>query len=188
MNFDSYTSGRDLLREADTVFNAVCDDLRAAYVRAWLHESASDGPSLRIPNIVLGAIAPSPALPRRWAVAEDLGGKRLVYRMRHLPRYNEPSFHPAVARLSQFDAFITGTERAVVELANRMEPWFGELPIGFDWVVTMVGPPAVNQLGYWLSTVRYSLEDAVTDERLASALASRSDLPPLSGPRRLLTR
>jgi hypothetical protein len=65
-----------------------------------------------------------------------------------------------------------------VELASRMEPWFGAPPIGFDWVVTMVGPPQVNQLGYWLSTVRYSLEDAITNEPLASALARRSDLPP----------
>ena len=179
MNLHSYTSGRDLLREADALFDAVCDDLRVVYERAWLRESARDGPSLRIPDVALGPTAASPALPRRWAVAEDLGGKRLVYRMRELPRHNAPSFHPAVARLSQYDAFITGIERAVVELANRMEPWFGAPPIGFDWVVTMVGPPTVNQLGYWLSTVRYSLEDAVTDERLAAALARRSDLPTL---------
>jgi hypothetical protein len=176
MNLASYTSGRDLLRERDALFNAICDDLHVAYSRAWLHEGMSAEPALRIPEIAVGA-APGAALPRRWAVAEDLGGKGLVYRTRRLPRHHDPSFHPAVARLARHVAFLAGIERAVVELANRVVPWFGEPPTGFDWVVTMVGPPVVNQLGYWLSTVRYSLDDALEEERLSPAFPPRTDLP-----------
>jgi hypothetical protein len=64
-----------------------------------------------------------------------------------------------------------------MELAKRVAPWFGEPPTGFDWVVTMVGPPVVSHLGYWLSTVRYSLDEVLADRIPSLNFPSRADLP-----------
>jgi hypothetical protein len=178
MNFTLNHSWQSLQNNPTAAIEEICVSLQSAYARAWLHHETETAVCLPLPELALGTPKLAVNLPRRWAVTDEPGGQKLVYRMRNLTRHDEAAFHPLVAQLARCETYITAVETAVFELATRLMPWFGQAPTGFDWVVSLVGAPVVPDLGYWLSTITYALDESLTDHgQLLPVVTSHYNLP-----------
>jgi hypothetical protein len=177
MNIKLYDSWGSLQSNPTAVVEEICGRLQAAYEDTWLHNEVASTPGLQLPTVSDG-MAPQLNVPRRWAVAENLDGKNLVYRMSRLIRHDNASFHPLAAGLAQCATYITIVEATVLKLATRLTPWFGQAPVGFDWVVSLAGAPVVPDLGYWLSTVQYALDESLTEHgQMLPSSSTQRDLP-----------
>ena len=179
MNLQSSDSWQNLQLNPAAVLDEICASLQFAYTRAWLHNDVTPRAGLRFPVTALDPSSnlASP-LPRRWAVAENLGRKKLGCGISNLTRHDDASFHPLIAQLARCERYLIAVESTVLELASRLTPWFGQGPIGFDWVISTVDAPVVTDLGYWLSTITYSLDEGLTEiGQVLPVVAGHNDLP-----------
>lgn len=161
-----------LVREAEITLAQLCEELSLRYRAAWCGQGTGSGETT-IPENFLEDYDFSSAhvvARRRWGIADASSrGPAGKIRLEQVARFDDPELDPRTATLAQ-SKLVHTIEALVAEAGRRLEPWFGKVPDAFDWIITDEHPSLWN-MGHWISTVEWTLEDEVPLESLTPTLA-----------------
>jgi hypothetical protein len=163
-----------LVREAQGTFARLCEALSLRYRATWCEPrgrpAGSGEPT--IPQDILDKydlLAEHVVTHRRWGISDASSRGRYKFRLAQTTRFDDPESDPSTAMLAR-SPLVHTIESLVVETARRLKPWHGKVPDVFEWTITDEHP-ALWTLGYWISTVEWTLEEEVPLEFLTPTLA-----------------